>query len=81
MYFSVSTVINEDHISISKQYPREVMLNDSFDIEFSITNIDKVDHKLNSIDICLAYKAIYLKEQTHQLYQQIRYLKNSLVGF
>ena len=27
------------------------MLNDSFDIEFSITNIDKVDHKLNSIDI------------------------------
>ena len=51
MYFSVSTVINEDHISISKQYPREVMLNDSFDIEFSITNIDKVDHKLNSIDI------------------------------
>ena len=48
--FIFSWPITSDEIKIEKNYPNEVSLNDSFEIEFSITNVDSVNHELNSID-------------------------------
>jgi hypothetical protein len=46
-----STIDIENNINVIKEYPREVNLDDTFDIKFSINNIDDVSHKLITIDI------------------------------
>ncbi len=48
---TISTTNIENNISITKEYPREVTLNETFDIKFSIDNIDTKNHKLKTIDI------------------------------
>jgi len=50
--FSVFNTWNiEKNISIIKEYPREVSVWDTFNIKFSIKNIDSTSHNLNTIDI------------------------------
>ena len=49
--FSASSSLIESNISINKEYPNQVSMWDTFDIEFSINNISEIEHKLTTIDI------------------------------
>lgn len=50
MIFTPSTDNIENNITINKEYIKEVNIGDTFNIEFSIRNIDKVNHNLKTID-------------------------------